>query len=161
MLRTFGTELCAQATWSGAAILLACLSLLGEPNPQTVIRHSVCIALLLTSLVGFAQATISLASDQLLGSGHSWSDAGRSWMLFVVVWTPACLGLASQRPPGRRTAADLVLRTLPVVLSLTMATDWRDGLSLGPCVANALITLGVILAMARCSRSSAVETPCA
>jgi len=160
MLRAFGAELCAQATWSGAVVVLTCLALLGEPGPKSRIRHGVCIAVLLTSFVGLVQATVSLLADEMLGWGHSWSEAGRSWMLFVLVWTPASLAYAAPPLLANRSSADLLLRTLTVVFSLTMATSWRDGLSPRAGLAMGLVTLGVILATARSTRSPAVETPC-
>ena len=161
LLRSFGTELCAQATWSGAVVVLLCLALLGEPHPHPSMRHSVYAAILLTSFVGLAQAMVALLADAALGWGHSWSEAARSWMLFVMVWTPACLGYTAPPLFANRSPVDLLLRTLPVLFSLTMATSWRDGLSSRAGVAMGLVTLGVILATARSTRAPAVGAPCA
>lgn len=161
LLRSFGTNLCSQAAWSGAAILLVLVILVNPATPTGRLRHTVNISLLLVGSVGLVQAIVAYLSDQLLGVGHSLGDAGRSCLLFVLVWTPASLGLCCPDPDALRPALARLLRALPFGFSLAMAACWRDGPSPAVVASSGLAALGVILATARSKPLHAARTSCA
>jgi len=162
LLRSFGTSLGWQATWSGAAVVLAALMFLGARVPAPYLLLTVITALILTGAVGLIQAVVAFLVDLLCGGGAPWSEAGRSLLCFVLVWTPASLTLACSHPAVPQFSPVRLLQALPVVFSLTLAaTCWHDGLSPGMVGAVFLAALGAILAAGPSKRSLAPGTPCA
>jgi len=103
MLRTFGIEIAWQGSWSGGAVVLVVLALLGAPDPSRppILRLTVSYpvaALALVLIVGCVQTAMVAGADLVMerppGFGRTLSHACG----FAVAWLPtACVGTLVSR----------------------------------------------------------------
>lgn len=158
MLRRFGIHIANTATWSGAAVVLAALTLASPPTRNIAIRHSVIVSVLLAWGVGLAQAAAALLLELVFSGEVLVEGSVRSAARFGFAWLPAVF-LLVVIPPRSGLAATACQATTFVLCLWLAAPIWRHDLAVAAAISGLACAGSLLAAAVLSTHPKATESP--
>lgn len=163
LLRSFGVNICWQATWSGATILLLAGSTLGpERGGASTLRRSGTqwvAALGLTALVAALQASVAWLIDWLTGNAVPLTMWSSSAVGFFLAWTPAAIAASALGAVDGGGGAAKLLLAGAVVFSAAISALCFTGPTAATVVACLLAAVGAGCLGALLQRAGSAAVP--